>query len=273
MSHSYGLLHNRVLQRQRTQEIQNEAGDGPDQFDKSAMISVLAVKPYLVMDEEKHLQQGLTYGKMFEISLEDARSLSTYPGTSQPIYRKDVFQTRLQRQIELATQPVTDQEKSPDYLRTLFATFCEDETRLSEREKLILFTYLHIDDGLVCFANREQAVEKMKEMSVESYLIRPSSIADSEGALVRVLTYANRNGKIFHILITHTFGLGYIWFGCDEHNFREFGMLRPQLDNDSLPDNRYISVIQMSPSFPELLKFLSKHAGFSMTSLINGEPE
>lgn len=273
MSRSYGLIHNRVLQRQRTEEIKNESGDGPDQFDKTVMISVLYVKPYLVMDHDNYLQQGLTYGKMFEISLEDARSLTTYPGTSQTIYRNDVFVTRLQRQLELARQPVSDQERSPDHLRTLFARFCEDETCLSEREKLILFTYLHIDDGLVCFANREQAVAKMKGMPVESYLIRPSSIADSEGALVRVLTYANRNGNIHHILITHTFGLGYIWFGCDEHNFREFGMLRPQLDDNSQPDNRYISVIQMSPSFPELLKFLSKQAGFSMTCLINGEAE
>lgn len=228
-------------------------------------IHLLNVKPYLVIDGGR-IGEGICYGKLLELSLEVASQLITYPGTDQRIYRKDIFQTRIKRQIELEKQPVTDDEKSCEQLLSLFTKFCNDDREMSEREKLILFTYLNVD--------LLEVKKNVDEMSVQSYLIRPSSIADSDGALVRMVTFASVSGRVHNVLITHTVGLGYVMFECDVEKFRLLGMIRmlrmprmPRMQSDE-PDNRHITVLEIRPSLPELLKYMANLFQFRLTDII-----
>lgn len=219
-------------------------------------IHLLNVKPYLVMNGGR-IGEGICYGKLLEISLGDAGQLVTYPDTNQRIYRKDIFQTRVKRQIELEKQPATDDEKSREHLLSLFTKFCNDDREMSEREKLVLFTYLDFD-----ILDVEVGGDDVDCIPVQSYLIRPSSIPDSDGALVRTVTFGSVSGRIQNVLITHTVGLGYVMFECDPDKFRT-GMLRM-----TESDNRHITVIEIRPSLPELLKYMANLFQFRLTDRI-----
>lgn len=247
---AYKTMHTKILRQQ--------SGDPNIVFDKTKYISVMSVHLVDLVpgEDEKSLYTRITLKTLTEYKLEDT------DGIILPEPFLSLFKKRLRRQKELSLFPPTEEEESPTHILSLFDRFIIDKTSLSERELLLLQTYLEIDNSVLnpFVSDRNGATQCMTNMSLNSYLIRPSSISDSNRALVRVISVKKSN-EVLHFLTSAIAGLGYVWFSCDVDEFRTNGMVTEN-------DPRAITILACFASFIEMISYLATRFSFDLTLCI-----
>lgn len=249
--------------RMHTKNLRQQSGDDKAVFDKTKYISVIPVKILDLVpgEDEKTLYTRITLSNMIEHPLSE-----DLQGENEllPEPYLTLFHKRLERQRKLLLHNIDDKDKSPSNILSIFERFVKNDKNdnIKEKELLLLQTYLEIDNSVLnpFVTDRNGATKCMENMPINSYLIRPSSISDSEIAIVRVISVKKENG-VNHFLTTAIAGLGYIWFSCDVDNFRKYGMIT---ENDLRP----IQVFSCHASFIEMLDYLSKRFSFDLDNMI-----
>lgn len=244
----------------------------PRRVEKPNTIALLNVLPSIILNREGNYLLCLSFGKLHELTFEEAEKVDYYPETKRLMFRNDMFVTRLNRQKFLAANPPSEEELTDSSLRKLFEQFCADPEKVSEREKHILYTYMHVDDKMLCHTNRAEAERRMTKMDFGCYLVRQMPIRDADGAIMRVLT-ARTMEDTSHVLIGYIFGLGYILFSGDMESMRVNGMPRPMTENTSKFDPRRLQINHLFGSFVEVLLYLSKTLKFKMADWIDPNKE
>ena len=106
---------------------------------------------------------------------------------------------------------------------------------------------------------RQFANDLIQSSDNGSWLLRQTSVKDSDIIKTRALTFRNHNGDIFHLVIAHIYGYGYTFPNVAR------GQVMP-----SVGSNDYILINQefVFASFIELIKTISLQHDFDLTKLI-----
>jgi len=133
------------------------------------------------------------------------------PETNQPIHPG--FMERIHLYNDSLQMLGKDFQPDEGQVNAIFQQYLMDE--VSERDKMILRSFLFLEDTdvLVTFQAtgkdiRKEAEQRLKERGHGSYLLRTSSVVDSELVKAKVLSF-NDNGTINHSMCIHAKGYGY----------------------------------------------------------------
>lgn len=128
------------------------------------------------------------------------------------------FGERVKLQQELRTYFPETYNPSIDYLSILFNQYIIEPSILIPSQLCELKVFLHMDSSgfLTEWVDttgidiRTKAIEKINTSENGSWLLRKSSIIDSDIIKARVVTIKNNTGDINHIPIAHVYSFGYI---------------------------------------------------------------
>ena len=190
------------------------------------------------------------------------------PETNLPILSENVLKKRLSNQLNLQKY-IQEKNQEPDDLviKNLFMKYKNDE-KMDEEELCFLHNFFHIDNTILmdwkkkCEDSkdyREFANELIQCSDNGSWLVRHTSVKDSDIIKTRAVTYRNYKGDIFHIVIAHIYGYGYTLPNVER------GQKMP-----SIGSNEYILINQqyVFASFIELIKTVSLESDFDLNKLI-----
>lgn len=208
---------------------------------------------------------------MWEIPLMDIPDFLQQ--TELPDFQRDMISNMYKDRMELLCHPPTDVEQNVNYISHLFDEFINGASlAANERMHLLLKILLEADDSVLnqYTTNREQADSKIERLVKGSWLMRSSSIADSQDktAIVRVIsTKCKRDAIIRHFLLIKIVGLGYVIMApLDEASLadcRERGM--PNFDDD---EARYFKMASIFSNFIDAIDYMSKSYGFDLDLLV-----
>ena len=143
---------------------------------------------------------------------------------TDPVTRESLNNNALRSRMQLAllARSPGDQEfLSVDVLAKKFLEFLKDPAVFKEKQTFFYHKMrrdLHIGDvGILSswavgnpMHNRGKAVENLKQSSVGTWLIRPSSLQSSTHFKVYVISWKSDADVILHLPIAHCYGYGYI---------------------------------------------------------------
>lgn len=247
---NYSNIHNKKLSKENPGII----------YDKSKTISVMNVNHF--EDDEKRLWIQVV-PKSYH-SLEEASSME--------VYRKDILLKRIETQQFIPeefsdyTKSIVKEEEKEKYIEDLFYKFIRG-TNITEIEKSILDNNLHIDDTLLSswvdigdnLELRQKGIDMLSNSVKGSWLIRKSSVVESDTIIPRVISFKSYDNNIYHHLIAKVPGFGYITF-TDVRN-----ALMPS-ETDENP--RFVNVFNIYASFIDLIKHESQNLGFCLDFMI-----
>jgi hypothetical protein len=208
MSTAYAILHKNKIKENNTDIISLEPACPDNMYNKLVSIS------YLVKDVMNRPVK-IDYWKLDSAKMLFIDNHHTMdPTTRLPMH--PIFFQRLTQQLKLADIVDKDYMPSQQELEEKFIKYLSDSQEVDEKDLLILKVFLHPDDHILSewhdtiAANlREKALERIQEAENGSWLLRDSSIKDSDIFHVRVITIKNNDGNICHIPITHAYGFGF----------------------------------------------------------------
>jgi hypothetical protein len=141
-----------------------------------------------------------------------SKKVSFDPETKLPLHQGFVERIILYKQT--LDSFGTDFEPSSLYLEQLFSSYLQ-ETPMDERDTLYLRSYLQVEDttaihefNVVGLDIRTEAELLLQQKGNGSWLLRKSSIVDSELVRTKCLMYQN-DEKCYNVLIVHVSGMGY----------------------------------------------------------------
>jgi hypothetical protein len=133
------------------------------------------------------------------------------PETNQPIHTG--FIERIQLYNESINVLGTNFSPTPREINDIFQRYLREG--VSDRDKLVLRSFLFLEDTEVLtmfeatgLQIRVEAEKRLLQSECGSYLLRTSSVVDSELVKAKVLSF-NDNGVIKHVICIHARGYGY----------------------------------------------------------------
>lgn len=133
------------------------------------------------------------------------------PETNQPIHPG--FIERIQLYNESINVLGNQYRPAPGEINDIFQRYLRED--ISSRDKLVLRSFLFLEDTEVLsmfeatgLQIRVGAEKRLLKCESGSYLLRTSSVVDSELVKAKVLSF-NDNGVIKHVMCVHTKGYGY----------------------------------------------------------------
>ena len=176
------------------------------------------------------------------------------------------FPERIRLHMELTTYYKNDYNPSTDELVPLFDRYIKGLS-LSPPEICTIKVFLHMDDSgfLSDWLNttgvdiRMMALTAIEESENGSYLLRKSSIVDSDIIKARVITFKDNNGNISHIPIAHVYSFGYI-----ELDVSRSAEMPNEGENKMFP--KYVGKVY--PSFIDILEGMATKYSFNVSKII-----
>lgn len=208
---------------------------------------------------------------MWEVPLADVPVFLQH--TDLPDFQRDMILKMYKDRMELLQHPPTEIEQNENYISQLFDAFI-DGTSLAENERmhLLLKILLEADDSVLSqyTLNREQADSKIERLVKGSWLMRPSSIADSKDktAIVRVIsTKCKTDSVVRHLLLIKIVGLGYVMMSpLDDATLADCRLRgMPNFDDD---ESRYFQMSCLFSNFIDAIDYMSKSYGFDLDLLV-----
>ncbi len=140
------------------------------------------------------------------------------PETNSSILFDMVFKTRLFRQVELSQYYENGYEPEDALLKELFLTYINHGV-LSGKELSLLHNFFHIDNTILMkwkeeceepSKHREFSNQLIEKADKGSWLIRQTSVKESDVIKTRVITFKTKDGIVRHCVFAHVYGCGYI---------------------------------------------------------------
>lgn len=251
-----------------------------DALDYNRELGSFALRVLFTRPGEKDIAFGPCVA--LDLNLDTIREMTHYPEPFAhvpiPEEHRRVMVERAQRRLQLVQQPVSEDEKKPEYLDTIFKEFLSTQTpeTYDERKRCLLSVLWDINEGSllhhVC-TSREEANQRMTTLRPGSFLIRPSSIGDSKDGTIRLraITCKSFDGRVLeHALVAAVGGLGYLVLCLNAEEvsecYRHGGMPDPY--DEGKDDVRYFRYGGMFADFLDVLVALSKRMGFSLSQMI-----
>ena len=177
------------------------------------------------------------------------------------------FSDRVKLQQELRTYFPDTYDPPIEYLSILFNQYIVDPSILTPSQSCELKVFLHMDSSgfLTEWVEtngtdiRDKALEKINNADNGSWLLRKSSIIDSDIIKARVITIKNNTGDINHIPIAHVYSFGYIELDVS----REYKMPN-EGSNNVFP--KYVGPVYTS--YVDIMDGLSKKYNFTLSELL-----
>jgi hypothetical protein len=134
------------------------------------------------------------------------------PETNVSIFSYHTFSKRLSRQVQLSVHYSPDFEPDNEYLTDLFMRYkkYKEGESLTEGELCLLHNFFHMDNAIFKDLDRERAEELLTNTENGSWVLRKTSVKDSNVIATRAITYKDNKGHIYHTLIANIYGHGYV---------------------------------------------------------------
>jgi hypothetical protein len=258
MSKNYGIFHISNIQQNNTDIISLEQACPDDMYNKTQSIS------YLVLDVNKRPIKinywKLESAKLYFIDNKNIRDPETR------LIIPLVFIKRLQQQLELENDY---KQPTQEWLNEKFIQYLENPETLSDHDMIILKNFLHPDDHILSEwhgmeANsielRDKAIQSIDSAENGSWLLRDSSIKNSDIINVKVITIKTKEGEVCHMPVAHAYGYGYFFPNVSR------GYIMPDIGSGNVfPD---VLFNQVFPSFIDLLEYGSELFNFDKNKMI-----
>lgn len=180
------------------------------------------------------------------------------------------FTNRIQLQVELSTHFPNTYEPSVEHLASLFNIFIQGQ-ELTAAQLCELRVFLHMDDSgflsewldTPLMDIRTKALDKINESENGSWLLRNSSIKDSDIIKARAVTIKSNNNTILNIPIAHVYSFGYIELLCARGSIMPF----ENHENSDLKFPKYEGSVYAS--FVDFMKMLSVKYDFTLSKIVH----
>lgn len=231
-------------------------------YDRSKNISIMILEKKVNSDYDFYLRD-ITYldlDKAYEKYI--IESSTTYPSPFEHIQVAylDILKNRIISQYKY--KEIYEEKDYRDYKEDkeeMFHKYCLGN--ISDKERVYLDNTMYFDDHLIDwslssdFGLREKAIELINKSSIGSWLVRRSSVKESEHIKIRVITC--KVEKIGNYLVAHINGFGYV--------------ITNTFQGSSMPSIGEDKTIMINASFfslPDLLDYMKKDHGINLNSII-----
>lgn len=176
------------------------------------------------------------------------------------------FPERIRLHMELTTYYDNNYNPSTEELVPLFDRYIKGLS-LSPPEICAIKVFLHMDDSgflsdwldTTGVDIRMMALAAIETSNNGSYLLRKSSIVDSDIIKARVITFKDNNGNISHIPIAHVYSFGYV-----ELDVSRSTEMPNEGENKQFP--KYVGKVY--PSFIDILEGIATKYSFNVSKII-----
>jgi hypothetical protein len=177
------------------------------------------------------------------------------------------FPERIILQLELQNYPEYKNTPTTELLSQLFDRYIKNEN-ITPSELCAIKVFLHMDDSgflsdwldTVGTDIRTMALTAIETAENESWLLRKSSIVDSDIIKARVITIKDTSGIICHIPIAHVYSFGYI-----ELAVARSATMPNEKENNQFPN--YVGKVY--PSFIDILEAMATKYKFNVSKIIH----
>jgi hypothetical protein len=177
------------------------------------------------------------------------------------------FPERIRLHMELQNYPEYNVTPTTEYLAHLFDRYTKKDN-ITNNELCAMKVFLHMDDSgflsdwldTVGVDIRTMALAAIEKSNNGSYLLRKSSIVDSDIIKARVITFKDNNGNLSHTPIAHVYSFGYI-----ELNVGRSATMPNEGENKQFP----VYVGKVYPSFIDILEGMAAKYGFDISKIIH----
>lgn len=185
------------------------------------------------------------------------------PETNMLILSPSTFCNRLEHQLKL-TSFYEFYIPEMDQIREIFLKWISSQL-ITEKEECLLHNFFHIDNTILTgwakshgMELRTLADQLISNAENGSWLIRHSSVEDSDVMKARVITSKSKDGQINHTIISVIYGYGYV-----KPNIQRSEKLPHLGSGEYVKVSRYVA-----PSFIHLISDLAEMCNFDRSKLI-----
>lgn len=186
------------------------------------------------------------------------------PETNLPILSPSIFCKRLEQQLKLTSFYEEFYIPEMDMIKDIFLKWISSQL-IEEKEECLLHNFFHIDNTILTgwakshgMELRTLADQLITNAENGSWLIRHSSVEDSDVMKARVITSKSMDGQINHTIIAVIYGYGYVTPNVQR------GEKLPNLGS-----GEYVKVSRyVAPSFIHLISDLAEMCNFDRSKLI-----
>lgn len=186
------------------------------------------------------------------------------PETNLSVLSPTNFCKRIEQQLQLISFFPEKHIPDMEIIKQLFQKWIKNEL-ICEKEECLLHNFFHIDNTILTDWSKSHGMElrTLAEQMIAnaengSWLIRHSSVEDSDMIKARVITSKSRDGQMNHTIIAIVYGYGYVVPNIQR------GQKLPSLGN-----GEYVKVSRyVAPSFIHLITDLSEMCNFDRSKLI-----
>ena len=181
------------------------------------------------------------------------------------------FPERIILQLELQNYPEYNVSPTTEFLSHLFDRYIKKE-HITPSELCAIKVFLHMDDSgflsdwldTAGLDIRTMALGAIETAENGSWLIRKSSIVDSDIIKARVITLKDTSGTVHHIPIAHVYSFGYIELKvCRSDKMPNEG------ENKQFPN--YVGKVY--PSFINILEGMALKYNFDVSKIVHNMVE
>lgn len=177
------------------------------------------------------------------------------------------FPERIRLHMELQNYPEYMITPTTEALSSLFDRYIKKE-HITPSELCAMKVFLHMDDSGFLSDWLDTVGQNIRTMALTaieisdngSYLLRKSSIVDSDIIKARVITYKNTTGIVSHVPIAHVYSLGYI-----ELNVGRSETMPNEGENKPFP--KYVGKVYTS--FIDILEGMATKYDFDVSKIIH----